>query len=149
MSERFDPDVVAKYERETWARCAENYADTFAGITRQTVPLLVEAAVEAHHDLHELPHGPLFGVIERGVYEPMLADADLADCKLAVHEVTWRTDSLDPVLRGFWDYGNMAALPAEVQGRIEETTRKNARLYQQVDGYSFPHSVLLGSARKA
>jgi len=267
MSEGFDPDVVAKYERDTWGRCADSYGDTFASITRQTVPLLVEAgeigpesqvleigsgpghvadllakagasvtgvdfssdmvevaqksypdisfqqadaellpfeadsfdvvvanfvvhhlarpevvfrgvyrvlkaggrfgfvvwgapeeqssigaffgAVEAHHDLEELPHGPLFGVTERSVYEPMLTGAGLTDCKLAVHEVTWRTESLDPVLRGFWDWGNMAALPAEIQERIKDTTRENARLYEQDEGYSFPHSVLLGNARKA
>ena len=40
MNEGFDPDVVAKYERDTWSRCAEDYVDTFAGITGETVPLL-------------------------------------------------------------------------------------------------------------
>jgi len=69
-------------------------------------------AVEAHHDLAELPHGPLFGITERNVYEPMLAKAGMEIRQLAVHETTWRTDSLDPVLRGFWDWGNMTSLPS-------------------------------------
>jgi ubiquinone/menaquinone biosynthesis C-methylase UbiE len=193
MSEGFDPDVVAQYERDTWSRCADSYVETFAGITGETVPLVIEAgeiglgaqvleigsgpghvagllakagasvtgvdfssdmvevaqsshpditfqqadaeqlpfeagsfdavvanfvvhhlarpevvfsevnrvlkpggrfafvvwgapedqssiraffgAVETHHDLEELPHGPLFGVTERSVYEPLLTGA--------------------------------------------------------------------------
>jgi len=266
MNEGFDPDVVAKYERDTWSRCADCYVDTFAGITRETVPLLLEAggigpgsqvleigsgpghvadllvkagasvtgvdfsskmvevaqsrypriafrqadaeqlpfepdsfdavvanfvthhlarpekvfcevcrvlkqsgrfafvvwgapeeqssigaffgAVEAHHDIEELPHGPLFGVTERSIYEPMLKQASLENCQLTFHEVTWRADTLDPVLQGFWDWGNLAALPAEVQEKIRETTRANAQPYEQDGRYAFPHSVLLGSALK-
>lgn len=58
-------------------------------------------------------------------------------------------DSLDPVLKGFWDWGDMAALPAETQAKIEETTRENARPYEKHGGYAFPHSILFGSALKA
>jgi SAM-dependent methyltransferase len=267
MNEAFDPDVVAQYERDTWNRCADDYANTFAGITGETVPLLMNAAairagsqvleigsgpghvaeflaragasvtgvdfspgmvkvarsrypeiafeqadaeelpfeagsfdavvanfvvhhlarpekvfrevnrvlrsggrfafavwgapeeqssigaffgaVVAHYDLEELPHGPLFGVTERSVYEPLLTQASLQDCQLAVHEVTWRVDSLDPILKGFWDWGNMAALPAETQRKIRETTRENAQPYQQDGRYAFPHSILFGNALKA
>lgn len=267
MNEEFDPDVVAKYELDTWSRCADDYVDTFAGITRETVPLLMEAAgirsgsqvleigsgpghvaamlvqvgasvagvdfsskmvevarsrypeitfeqadaeqlpfdadsfdavvanfvvhhlarpetvfrevnrvlkrggrfafavwgapeeqssigaffgaVMAHHDLEELPHGPLFGVTERAVYEPLLTKAGLEDCQLSIHEVTWKSDSLDPILKGFWDYGDIAALRAETQTKIEETTRQNARPYEQDGRYSFPHSILFGRAQKA
>jgi SAM-dependent methyltransferase len=267
MSEGFDPDVVSKFERDTWSRCADSYVETFAGITGETVPLVVEAAaigpgtavleigsgpghvadalaktgadvtgvdfsadmveaarrshpeiifhqadaeqlpfvagsfdavvanfvvhhlarpevvfsevdrvlkpagrfafvvwgapeeqssigaffgaVEAHHDLDELPHAPLFGVTERSVYGPLLKGAGLDDCDLSIHEVTWRTDSLSPVLRGFWDWGNMASLPSETQQKIEEATRENAKPYERSGGYAFPHTVLLGSARKA
>ena len=232
MNEVYDPDVVAKYERETWSRCADDYVDTFAGITAETVPMLLEAAgirpgskvleigsgpghvadllvqagtsvtgvdfsskmvevaqnrypgitfrqanaeqlpfeadsfdavvanfvvhhlarpetvfrevnrvlkpggrfgfavwgapeeqssisaffgaVMAHHDLEELPHGPLFGVTERSVYEPLLTQSSLEDCQLSIHEVNWKADSLDSILKGFWDWGNMAALPVEL-----------------------------------
>lgn len=106
-------------------------------------------AVEAHHDLAELPHGPLFGITERNVYEPMLAKAGLEIRQLAVHETTWRTDSLDPVLRGFWDWGNMAALPSETQDKIEGTTRENAEPFERNGRYAFPHSALVGSALKS
>ena len=267
MSEGFDPDVVAEYERDTWSRCADSYVSTFGGLTAQTVPLVVEAveigpgsqvleigsgpghvadllaetgatvtgvdfssdmvevaqwsypdvtfqqadaeqlpfeagsfdavvanfvvhhlarpevvfgevnrvlkpggrfafavwgapeeqssfgaffgAVEAHHDLDELPHGPLFGVTERSVYEPPLTGAGLADCELSIHKLTWRTDSLSPVLRGFWDWGSMTSLPAETQQKIEDTARENAQPYEQDGRYAFPHSALLVSARKA
>ena len=105
-------------------------------------------AVQAHHDLAELPHGPLFGVTERSVYEPLLSQAGLEDCQLAVHAVTWRTSSLEPVLRGFWDWGNMATLPEETQANIDRTTRENAKPFEQDGQYEFPHSALVGSASK-
>ena len=267
MKEGFDPDAVAQYECDTWSRCADDYVDTFAGITGETVPLLSEAAgiragsqvleigsgpghvaamlvqaganvtgidfsskmvevaqriypeitfkqadaeqlpfeensfdavvanfvvhhlarpetvfrevnrvlkpggrfafavwgapeeqssigaffgaVMAHYDLEELPHGPLFGVTEQSVYEPLLTQAALEDCQLAIHEVNWRADSLEPVLKGFWVWGNMSALPAETQTKIEETTRENAEPYKQDGRYAFPHSILFGSAMKA
>lgn len=219
MSEGFDPNVIAEYERDTWNRCADNYLDTFAGITQETVSLLKEAgdiqpgtraldigsgpghvaaqlagdgaivtgvdfssdmvdaatktyphitfqqadaenlpfeadafdavvanyvvhhlarpekvfsavnrvlkpggrfafavwgppeeqssigaffgAVEAHHDLAELPHGPLFGVVDRSVFESMLEKSGLEIRQFEVHETKWKTDSLDPVLQGF------------------------------------------------
>lgn len=267
MTEGYDPDIIAEYERSTWSRCADGYIDTFAGITRETVPLLMEAggigpgskvldigsgpghvadllaraganvtgvdfsakmvdvansryphikfsqadaeqlpfedeefdavvanfvvhhlarpesvfaevhrvlkpgarfafavwgapedqtsigaffgAVQAHHDLAELPHGPLFGVTEHSVYEPMLTRAGLKDCQLAIHEMIWRTDTLEPILQGFWDWGDMSALPAEVQEKIRETTRHNARPFEQNGGYAFPHAILFGSVQKA
>jgi SAM-dependent methyltransferase len=257
-------DAVTQYELETWGRCAEDYLDTFAGLTSEAIPLLREAAgisdgshvldlgsgpgnvsgvlaqlgavvtgvdfspqmvrtaqsrhphitfreadaeqlpfddgefdavvsnyvvhhlarpevvfreiarvlkpggrfafvvwgapeeqssvgaffgaVEAHHDIAELPHGPLFGITELSVYEPLLTRAGLEDCQLATHGVTWRTESLDPVLQGFWDWGNMAALPSEIQEKIRETTRENAQPYKQDGQFVFPHTALLGTA---
>ncbi len=59
MSEGFDPDVVSKYERDTWSRCADSYSDTFAGITRETVPLVVEAgAIGPGSQVLEVGSGP-------------------------------------------------------------------------------------------
>lgn len=106
-------------------------------------------AVVAHHDLAELPHGPLFGVTERSVYEPLLDQAGLREFRLAMHDVTWEMDSLDPLLRGFWDWGNMSALPADVQARIRETTHANAQAFIKDGVYLFPHTALLGVASKA
>lgn len=257
-------DEVTQYELETWARCADNYLDTFAGLTSQAIPFLLEAAeigpgshvldlgsgpgnvaeilaqagavvtgvdfspqmvktaqsrhpqimfrqanaeqlpfddgefdavvsnyvvhhfarpevvfreisrvlkpggrfafivwgaqeeqssfgaffgaVEAHHDIAELPHGPMFGVTELSVYEPLLTQAGLKDCQLTTHGMTWRMDSLDPMLQGCWDFGNMVALPAEIQEKIKETTRANAQPYKQDGRYAFPHTALLGTA---
>lgn len=266
MEDAFDPNVVAEYERDTWSRCAAEYADTFAGITAETVPMLMETAairsgtlvldigsgpghvansvvqfganvigvdfsprmvevaqskypdiefqradaehlpfdsekfdavianfvvhhlarpakvfsevsrvlkpggrfafavwgapeeqssigaffgaVMAHHDLEALPHGPLFGVTDCAVYEPLLRQAELQDCELFTREVAWRSESLDPILKGFWDWGDMARLPAEMQLKIEESTRENAKPFLHDGWYSFPHSILFGSATK-
>jgi SAM-dependent methyltransferase len=262
--EDMKPDVVTRFEREIWSRCAPSYLETFAALTSQTVPLLINAAnigggtrvldigsgpgnaakelaavgadvdgvdfseemievarqrypeirfqqanaeeipfdagtfdavvsnfvvhhlarptrvfqevhrvlerggrfafvvwgppeeqssigaffaaVEAHHDLAELPQGPLFGVTDRATYEPLIAGAGLQDLQLETHDVVWRSKTLDPILRGFWDLGDMAALPPDVQARIEASTRENAKPYKKDGQYEFPHSVLLGHA---
>lgn len=47
--------------------------------------------------------------------------------------------TLDPVLRGLWTWGNIAALPPQTQARIEATTRENASAYRRPDGFAFPH----------
>ncbi len=266
MSE-IDPCVVADFERETWGRCAESYLDTFSGITRETVPILIEAAdirpgrtaldigsgpghvadalshagaevtgvdfsaemvavarrqypgvtfaeadaedlpfdpdsfdavvsnfvvhhlarpvavfkechrvlkpggrfafvvfgapekqsslraffaaVEAHHSLDEFPHGPLFGVTDRGVYEPMLSAGGFEDCRLDTHDIAWRSKTLEAVIQGCWTWGDMARLPHDVQGKIETDMRANSRPYDQGTEYVFPHSVLVGTAMKA
>jgi ubiquinone/menaquinone biosynthesis C-methylase UbiE len=213
MSESMNPEVVTQFEHETWSRCAESYLDTFAGMTRETIPLLLEAAhighgshvleigsgpghvahalteagaivtgvdfsaqmvtvarrqnpgitfqeanaehlpfeartfdavvsnfvvhhlarptvvfqevcrvlkpgghfvfsvfgapeaqssigafftaVQAHHTLEALPNGPLFGVTDRRVYEPMITAGGLADFQLDTHEIVWRSETLD------------------------------------------------------
>jgi SAM-dependent methyltransferase len=267
MQDSTTPDVVARYENDTWSRCADSYADTFHALTSQALPFLVRAAkiraddrvldlgsgpgdgsailaetgasvtgvdfsrqmvdvarrrhpkiafheanaealpfdaqsfdavvancvvhhlarpvlvfrevsrvlkpggrfafvvwgaleeqtgfgvffsaVQAHHDATALPHGPLFGVTDRSVYEAMLGEARFEQFDFARHEVSWRARSLDPVLRGLCDWGNIAALPRQIQERIEATTRENASAYQQHEEFVFPHSVLLGVAVKA
>jgi SAM-dependent methyltransferase len=212
-----DADEVTQYELETWGRCAEDYSDTFAGLTSEAIPLLLEAAeisagshvldlgsgpgnvaemfaqagavvtgvdfspqmvktaqsrhphimfkeanaeqlpfddgvfdavvsnyvvhhlarpevvfreisrvlkpgghfafvvwgapekqssvgaffgaVEAHHDIAVFPHGPLFGVAELSVFQPLLSQAGLENCQLTTHDVRRRTELADPVLR--------------------------------------------------
>jgi ubiquinone/menaquinone biosynthesis C-methylase UbiE len=266
MSTEFNPDTVTEFERETWSRCAESYLDTFAELTRQTVPLLVEnanisngdrvpeigsgpghvahslsqaggsitgvdfspqmvsvaqssyphitfleadaeqlpfdaetydavvtnfvvhhlarpevvfkeiyrvlkadgrfvfvvwgspesqssmgaffAAVEEHGSLDDLPHGPLFGVTDHDVYGAMLSAGGLTDCRLETHDVIWRSDTLDPILRGFWDWGKIADLAPALQNKIESTTRENAKAYMRNGHFEFPHTVLIGTATK-
>lgn len=264
---KMNADEVTQYELDTWGRCADEYLDTFAGLTSQAIPLLLESvgdcrerqvldlgsgpgnvaqvfaekgaevtgadfspqmvkvartryphisfketnaeqipfadgafdavvcnyvvhhfarpevvfreifrvlkpggrfvfsvwgapedqssvgaffeAVMAHHDLAELPHGPLFGVTQRSVYEPLMTQAGLTDCRLTMHDVMWEMGSLDPLLQGFWDWGNMSALPLEVQEKIRGTTCENSQAFSKNGMFVFPHTVLLGVASKS
>jgi SAM-dependent methyltransferase len=107
------------------------------------------AAVQAHHTLEALPQGPLFGVTDRAVYEKLAREAGLQGLQLTKHEVSWEMDSLDPLLRGLCDWGNIATLPRIIQERIEATTRANAAAYQRGSRFVFPHSVLLGVMTKS
>ena len=60
----------------------------------------------------------------------------------------WRSDAADPVLQAFLEWGNIAALPQDVQEKIEVTARENLESYRDGGGYAFPHAVLLGTAVK-
>ena len=266
MAEPFDADHVNQYEHETWSRCADNYLDGWAGMTRETVSLLIEAAgirngtslldigsgpghvadalakaggvvtgidfsasmvevarrsyphvtfqegsaeqlpfdtgsfdavvsnfvvhhlarpevvfkeiqrvlkpggrfaftvfadpaaqsslgaffaaVEMYHDLGELPHGPLFGVTDLSMYESMLGAGGLADLKFDFRPIIWRTRSLDPVVEACWTWGNLVALPQDVQDKIDAATRERLKPFAADDGYAFPHEVLLGCATR-
>ena len=267
MDSNHDPEIVADYERDTWARCAENYVDTFAGITGEAIPELIKmgsigagthvleigsgpghvaytlsktganvrgidfsinmvevakrrypeipfeqadaeqlpfdqssfdvvvasfvvhhlarpqtvlkevrrvlkpggkfvfavwgaaeeqssigaffGAVAAHHDLDELPHGPMFGVVGQEVFEPLLSSAGLENCQISILPLVWKTDSIDPIIQGFWDFGDMSALPADTQNKIKQSTIDNSEPYRKGEGYAFPHPILFGSASKA
>jgi SAM-dependent methyltransferase len=266
MTSDFDAETVHRFERETWSRCADLYLDGFAGLTRPTLPLLIEAAgvgqdtrllevgsgpghisealrqtgatvtgidfsgpmvevarsrypdvrfeeanaeqlpfdaesfdavvsnfvvhhlarpqvvfeqvrrvlkpggrfaftvfadpeaqssigaffaaVDEHHELEELPHGPLFGVTDLDLYGSLLRAAGLTEPAFEFHKITWRTETLDPVLQSFWTWGAMHALPQELQDRIEAATREGLEMYRQGDGYALPHEVLLGRAQR-
>lgn len=265
MAGPIDPHVVHRYEHETWTRCASSYLDHFAGLTRETVPLLQAAtniqsgstvldigsgpghvagaiaetgavvtgidfsarmvevarqhyaqatfleadaerlpfdeasfqsvvsnfvvhhlarpdvvfrevcrvlepggsfafvvferpeaqssistffeAVAAHHDSDELPHGPLFGA-DRSAYEAPMKESGLSDLRFESHDILWRTDTVEPVLQAFLQWGNIAALPQDVQQKIEITARENLEAFRDGCGYAFPHVVLLGTAVK-
>ena len=265
MQNEVDPDVVHQYEHETWTRCAATYLDHFAGLTRETVPLLRDTAgirsgsivldigcgpghvagafaedgaivtgidfsskmvevarqhypaatfheanaeqlpfddasfeavvsnfvvhhlarpdvvfreicrvlkpdgrfafvvferpdaqssigaffeaVEAHHDSDKLPHGPLFGAQRSAFVAPLIASG-LSDSHFETHDIMWRSSNIDPVLQAFLEWGNIAALPGEVQQKIEVTAREKLEAYSDGDGYAFPHAVLVGTAVK-
>jgi ubiquinone/menaquinone biosynthesis C-methylase UbiE len=266
MSDSIDPETVQQYEHETWTRCAATYLDHFAGLTRETIPLLQQAtdirpgttlldlgsgpghvagalveagakvtgidfsaemvevarrhysdatfqvadaeelpfedasfqavvsnfvvhhlarpdvvfrevhrvlepgghfafavferpeaqssigaffeAVAAHHDADELPSGPLFGA-DRDAYLPPLKASGLSEVRFETHDILWRSKTVDPVLQAFLEWGNIAALPGDVQKKIRATAIENLSKYRDGDGYAFPHAILLGTAIKS
>ena len=104
-------------------------------------------AVAKHHDMDDLPHGPLFGA-ERSAYIPPLNTSGLTDTHFATHDIVWQSDTLDPVVQAFLEWGNIARLSEDIQKKIEATARENLRSYRHEAGYAFPHTVLLGIAKK-
>jgi len=103
-------------------------------------------AVEAHGSLEDLPHGPLFGVTDLSIYEGMLGQAGLTDSVFSMEPTIWHAPSADPVIRSFWNWGNMAALPTDVWERIESATRESLKAYERDGALAMPHEALVGSA---
>jgi len=59
MSENQDPDFVHGYELATWTRCADDYLKGFAYLTRETFPMVIEAAgIEAGQKVLDVGSGP-------------------------------------------------------------------------------------------
>ena len=105
-------------------------------------------AVAAHHDLDELPHGPLFGVTDHETYAPFVEGGGLGGLELSKHETVWKCATLEPIVEGFWDWGNIGALARETQERIRATMEENCSPFAGPEGFVFPHSAILGRAVK-
>ncbi len=104
------------------------------------------AAVEQHHDLAELPHGPLFGVTDLDVHEAMLSSGGFERAEFEFKPLTWRSSDAETVYNSFANWGNLGALPVEVSERIRKTTLESYEGFRTEDGYEFPHMALIASA---
>ncbi|MEX0332629.1 MAG: class I SAM-dependent methyltransferase [Puniceicoccaceae bacterium] len=98
-------------------------------------------------DLGELPHGPLFGVTEFEVFNDLTGKGGLRDLQVEILPTEWRCESLDPVIEGFWTWGNLASLPSELQQKIRDRMIANCQAFKDNDAYVFPHSALVGFAQ--
>lgn len=105
-------------------------------------------AFSSHHELSELPHGPLFGITDRETFEPLFSGANLKNFELTHHKTVWNCSSLQPLIDGWWDWGDLHAFPQDKQDRIKADFIANCAPFSTEKGYSFPHSAILGSAAK-
>ncbi|MGB5482551.1 MAG: hypothetical protein WBM91_15825, partial [Eudoraea sp.] len=101
-----------------------------------------------HHELSELPHGPLFGVTDFDTYNTFVSNASLKNFKLEKLNTTWNMQSLDPLMNGCWDWGNLHLFPENKQNDIKSDVIKNCESFKTENGYSFPHSAMIGYAEK-
>jgi ubiquinone/menaquinone biosynthesis C-methylase UbiE len=106
------------------------------------------AAVEAHHDLEELPHGPLFGVTDYETFQSMIDKGGLNDFKLSKRVTEWKCATLEPVVNGMATWANLAAFPDDMRNRILKSMEVNCQPYADARGFNFPHSAMLGCASK-
>lgn len=59
MLNKFDPQVVAEFENETWSRCAERYMEGFGPLVQESVnPLLDEVAIARGEQVLDIGTGP-------------------------------------------------------------------------------------------
>lgn len=142
------PDVAFKEAHRVLKSGGRFAFSVWGALQDQSSIMAFMQAVETHHNLGEVQHGPLFGVTDPEVFTPLLTDAGFAECRFDTHDIEWRSDSLDPILRGFWDWGDLDALPRDLQDKIEATVRENAQPFATPSGFAFPHTVFVGGAIK-
>lgn len=105
-------------------------------------------AFMAHHELSELPHGPLYGVVDRESFVPLIEEGGLSNFELSKHETAWKCETLAPVIEGVWTWGNLAIFSQIKQDRIRRNMIQNCKPFSYGDGFIFPHSAVLGFAEK-
>ena len=101
-----------------------------------------------HHELSELPHGPLFGITDFDAYNRLVRKAGLKNFNLEKLNTNWKMDSLEPLINGCWDWGNLFLFPESKQRDIKIDFIKNCESYKKGIEYSFPHSAIIGYAEK-
>jgi SAM-dependent methyltransferase len=101
-----------------------------------------------HHTMEELPHGPLYLEATREDYEHLVKDAGFASYDVAVHQLTLRLPSLEPLLQAGWEICALSELPQDTQAKIRETTIQRAQPYRTENGYAFPDRIVVGQATK-
>jgi SAM-dependent methyltransferase len=106
------------------------------------------AGLTAHHTMEVLAHGPLYLEATREDYENLVKEAGFASYEVAVHQLTLRVPSLEPVLQTGWAMCQLAELPQETQNKIRETALQRAEPYRTENGYAFPDRIVIGRATK-
>ena len=93
-------------------------------------------------------HGPLFGVTDHETFASLIESGGLSGLQLSKQETVWKCETLRPIVDGFWDWGNIAALPLEKQERIRATMEESCKPFASLEGFVLPHSAILGRAVK-
>lgn len=107
------------------------------------------AAVEAHAGSAELPHGPLFGVTDPAVIEPLLAGSGFVEVEFETLDVVWRMASIETLLAAFEVWAQLDSFPEAIRGAIEADVRQAAERYRIGDGFVVPNPMLLISATRS
>jgi len=107
------------------------------------------SAVGEHYEQEAIPGGPLLLELDTAVHKSMLAAAGFSMCEIERRVVTCELESLEPLLKGGWEIGELSSLPQPIQAAIEATTRENAQPYWTKDRYLFPDNVFFGTATRS
>ena len=90
MNDNYDPDLITNYERDTWARCAEKYIDTFAGLTGKAVPELIKIGnIGPDSHVLEIGSGPGNAAKELADVCASVKGIDFSDKMVEVANLSW------------------------------------------------------------
>jgi SAM-dependent methyltransferase len=109
---------------------------------------LFSDAIEKHANLEDLPHGPLFGMSDFGVFHSMMREAGFHDSTVVEVDVAWQVGSAEQLLEAFSDWAQIDAYPKSVRDAIENTMRENAKPFESAGPLTLPNPAILVSATK-
>lgn len=106
-------------------------------------------AINAHHTLDDLPHGPIYLDADQATYEKLLSDSGFEQFSVELHQLPLKLDSLEPILVCGWSICDLDDLPQTTQDKISASTQEKAAPFKTADGYCFPDTVFVGVALKS
>lgn len=105
-------------------------------------------ALNEHHTLEVLAHGPIYLDASPEDYENLLRSAGFTDFHVEKSQQTLRLTSLDPLIKVGWGMCQLSELPEDTQQAIENALRINAAPYLSGEEYAFPDTVVMGDATR-
>ena len=103
-------------------------------------------ALNLHHTLDDLPHGPIYLGADQAQYEELLSDSGFNQFSIELRQITLTIDSLEPLLVTGWSICGLANLPQSTQDKISASLQDQAAPFKTESGYSFPDTVFVGVA---
>ena len=103
----------------------------------------VFTAIDTHHTLDDLTHGPLFGAEDPNLFRSVIDSAGFGKCSLEERVVPYRTASYDALMEGFRIF---MSLPDDTWDKIRGASLENVEAYRDGDEFVFNNRVLLGVA---
>ena len=87
-------------------------------------------------------------VTDFDTFQSLIGQGSLSDFELSKHTTAWECETLGPVVNGLSTWANLAAFPQDKRNNILADMEKNCEPFADANGYAFPHSAMLGCAKK-
>lgn len=89
-------------------------------------------AIQAHHTLDDLPHGPIYMDADQATYEKLLADSGFDKFDVELRQFTMAMESIEPLLAVGWTLCDLGHLPHVCRVRRPSKSFKQCDILRQV-----------------
>lgn len=105
-------------------------------------------ALNKHHTLEVLAHGPIYLDASVQDYENLLRTAGFSDVHVEEKQQTLRLASLDPLIETGWGMCELDKLPESTQQAIRDDVQIAVAPYLSGQEYAFPDVIVMGDGTR-